>query len=267
MPQTTPLASIDSVQDDFGLLITQHIDQVFRIIMPGPGVEIESDFLRLVTGEQHPFGNFICMSHPVSATSTERALQPLLHCNAPAAALFVGPMDDDVHQTLVANGFERHGGMPAMAVDIDKLPDTTLPDGYTFERVSRRDQQEVWGDVFARGYELPPRVGAAFAGGITGDHADDATIQYFWILKDGTPVCTSLAYLDHGVAGIYGVATIPEERGKGLGAHVTAEPLRIAHKLGYKIGVLQSSEAGYPVYKRIGFSDHGEIPLYIRMPT
>lgn len=267
MPQATPLASIDSVQDDFGLLITQHIDQLFRIIMPGPGVDIEPEFLRFVTGEQHPFGNFICMSHPVSARSTERALQPLLHCNAPAAALFVGPMDDDTHQSLISNGFERHGGMPAMAVDIDKLPDTTLPDGYTFERVNKSDQRDVWGEVFSRGYELPPRVGAAFAGGITGDHADDATIQYFWILKDGAPVCTSLAYLDHGVAGIYGVATILEERGNGLGAHVTAEPLRIAHKLGYKIGVLQSSEAGYPVYRRIGFSDHGEIPLYVRMPS
>lgn len=267
MPDTVPHASLASVPLDFGLLITQHIDRVFRIIMAGPGVEIEPEFLRLVTGEPHPFGNFVCMSHPVDVESTERALEPLMHCNAPAAALFVGPIDDAVHRTLVAKGFERHGGMPAMAVEIDKLPDTALPVGYTFERVSRRDQREVWGDVFSRGYELPPRVGAAFAGGINGDDKEDASIQYFWILKGDTPVCTSLFYLEDGVAGIYGVATLPEERGKGLGAHVTAEPLRMAHKLGYRIGVLQASEPGYPVYRRIGFSDFGEIPLYIRMPT
>ncbi len=267
MQDAAPLDSLRSVPEDFGLLITRHIDEVFRLIMPGPGVEIEPEFIRFVTGEPHPFGNFICMSHPVSADSTARALEPLKHCNAPAAAFFVGPMGDDVHQTLVSDGFERHGGMPAMAVEIDRLPATQLPEGYTFERVSRRAQREEWGDVFARGYELPPRVGAAFAGGIKGDDADDASIQYFWILKDGTPVCTSLFFLHKGVAGIYGVATIPEERGKGLGAHITAEPLRIAHRLGYRIGVLQSSEPGYPVYKRIGFSDFGEIPLYVRMPS
>ena len=267
MPDPSLHISLESVPDDFGLLITRHIDEVFRIIMPGPGVEIEPEFLRFVTGEPHPFGNFICMSHPVSANGTTRALEPLLSCKAPSAALFVGPMGDDVHQALISNGFERHGGMPAMAVEIDRLSATQLPEGYTFERVSKRAQRDEWGDVFARGYELPPRVGAAFSGGINGDVTEDASIQYFWILKDGKPVCTSFMFLDSGVAGIYGVATLPDERGKGLGAHVTAEPLRLAHKLGYKIGVLQSSEAGYPVYKRLGFTDFGEIPLYVRMPT
>lgn len=267
MPQTAPIASIDSTQDDFGLLITQHIDQVFRVVMPGPGVEIEPEYIRLVTGEPHPFGNFICMSHPATAPGTTKAMEPLLHCNAPAAAFFAGPLGDDVHQTLVSHGFERAGGMPAMAVEIDKLPATTLPDGYRFERVSSQDHRDVWGDVFARGYELPPRLGAAFSGGISGDDAEDARIQYFWVLKGDTPVCTSFIYLNKGVAGVYGVATLPEERGKGLGAHVTAEPLRMAHKLGYRVGVLQSSEAGYPIYKRIGFSDFGEIPLYVRMPS
>lgn len=266
MPETAPLASIDVAPENFGLQITEHIERVFRIIMNVPGVDLEKRFIRLVTGEAHPFGNFVCMSHPAGTEDVTRACEPLLHCGAPAAALFVGPVEDDVHAVLADRGFERAGGMPAMAVEIEKLPDTSLPEGYTFERVTRRDQRELWGDVFARGYEIPARVGAAFAGGITDDDADDAPVQYFWIRRDETPVCTSIVYHEGGIAGIYGVATLPEERGKGLGAHVTAEPLRRAHRLGYRIGVLQSSEAGYPVYQRLGFSDHGEIPLYVRMP-
>jgi predicted acetyltransferase len=49
------------------------------------------------------------------------------------------------------------------------------------------------------------------------------------------------------------VATLPEARGKGIGAAVTLKPLHNARELGYIIGVLQSSEMGFNVYKRLGF--------------
>ena len=47
----------------------------------------------------------------------------------------------------------------------------------------------------------------------------------------------------------------------------TAEPLRIAHRLDYRVGVLQASDEGHPVYRRIGFVDVGAVPLYLRMPA
>ena len=94
----------------------------------------------------------------------------------------------------------------------------------------------------------------------------DAPIQYFAIRKGAKLVCTSLMYFEDGVAGIYCVATIPDERGKGLGAHATAEPLRLVRDLGDRVGVLQSSAAGHSVYKKLGFTDVGVVPLYVRMP-
>ena len=41
--------------------------------------------------------------------------------------------------------------------------------------------------------------------------------------------------LDDGLAGIYSVATLSEERGKGIGGHATAETLRVAQALGYRV--------------------------------
>jgi predicted acetyltransferase len=67
-------------------------------------------------------------------------------------------------------------------------------------------------------------------------------------------VCTSLICLADEVAGVYCVATIPEERGKGLGSHATAEPLRLVGKLGYRVAVLQSSRAGHSMYAKLGFA-------------
>ena len=63
------------------------------------------------------------------------------------------------------------------------------------------------------------------------------------------------------------MATLPEERKKGLAAHATAEPLRIARELGYRVGVLQASAEGQPVYHRLGFADFGESPRFVRMPV
>jgi hypothetical protein len=100
-------------------------------------------------------------------------------------------------------------------------------------------------------------------------HADtspESAMQFFAVRRNGKIVCTSACYLDGGLAGIYCVSTIPEERRKGLGAHATAEPLRLAARAGYRVGILQSSEAGHGLYRSLGFADFIGVPLYVRIP-
>lgn len=263
---TRPFGTLESIGAGVGGRIAGHIDRMMRHVMPGPGVEVGPEFVRLITGEPHPFGNFACVRAPVTADGLRRAVDPLRGCDAPAAVIPTGPVADDAAGVLAEAGFDRHGGMPCMGVEISQLAATALPPDCTFERVSASSDRDAWADVFARGYELPLRVGQAFAGGIDGDDRPDAPVQYFWIRQKGVPVCTSLLFLDDGVAGIYGVATVRQARGRGLGAHATAEPLRIASRLGYRVGVLQASEDGHPVYRRIGFREFGEIPLFVRTP-
>jgi GNAT superfamily N-acetyltransferase len=259
--------SVAAFGSDAHSIIARHIETTFRRVMVGHGTEFDRRFLRLVTREAHPFGNFACMAAPAGVDDTVEAMQPLLACGGPSAVFFTeAELAPAVQGALADAGFAAHSGLWAMAVDIDALAETTLPEGFTIERVSDVADREEWIDVFARGYGLPRPVGAAFAGGIDGDERPDAPVQYFWIKKRGTPVCTSLVYLADGVAGIYAVATVPEARKQGLGAHATAHPLRVAKRLGYKVGILQASEEGRPVYRRLGFEDFGELPLYIRMP-
>ena len=146
-----PYPSIAAIGDRVGRLICGHVDLAFRDIMPGTGVEINRHFVRLVTGKPHPFGNFACMGDPADLEATMEAGGPLLGCRAPSAEFFTGLVPEAVAQELNASGFQRHGGLPAVAVEIEKLSTTALPAGYAFARVGSAAQRDAWTDVFARG--------------------------------------------------------------------------------------------------------------------
>jgi hypothetical protein len=117
-------------------------------------------------------------------------------------------------------------------------------------------------------YGLPTRVARMFSPGVLGaDMAPDARIQFFGVRHRGRLVATSMLYLADGLAGVNCVATLAPERGKGFGAYVTAQALRSAHGLGFRVGALQFSDQGHSVYLRIGFEDLGWVPMFIRMPA
>ena len=268
MPRAMPCTSISAAGDDLGGAIERQLDSVFRAAMHGPSTVKEAGFARVLTGAPHPLANFAVVSDFDDLEVTRAAIGPLKSCGMPSAVLFPGRgIADHIDDHLRSEGFTCEGEMPAMGVDIGDLPDTALPSGYEFVRVGAGDEGEAWTETLATGYDLPLVAARLFSPGSLGaDMASDAPFQFFGVLNDGKTVATSMLYLAGDFAGIYCVATIAEERGKRLGAHLTAEPLRIAGSLGYGVGVLQSSPMGYSVYRRLGFSDFGGVPMYIRMP-
>lgn len=91
---------------------------------------------------------------------------------------------------------------------------------------------------------------------------DDSPLRYFTALQDGVPVATALLFLAAGVAGLYSVVTMPEARRQGLGGAVTLAALRDARSMGYRAGVLGSSEMGQGMYSRLGFVEYCKLGEY-----
>jgi ribosomal protein S18 acetylase RimI-like enzyme len=87
--------------------------------------------------------------------------------------------------------------------------------------------------------------------------------RYIGFLDD-VPVATSAMVADSGVAGIYGLATLPEARRKGIGEVMTVMPLIEAREMGYRVGTIQASSMGYPLYARIGYKDFGTFGMHLQ---
>jgi GNAT superfamily N-acetyltransferase len=126
-----------------------------------------------------------------------------------------------------------------------------------------------WCQAMTHGFELPP---ARIEFGMQQWHyllsrLDPRTTRAYTAWLGEKPVATSMLQIGGGVAGIYAVATIPEARRKGIGAQVTLHALQEARRMGYKVGILQASQMGLPVYRSLGFREFCRITSYIWRPT
>ena len=178
---------------------------------------------------------------------------------------WVGPDSAPAHlgERLVAAGFD-HEELPGMAADLDADWDRPDPDGLEVSRCTRVEDLSEAMEVFEACYEDRGWTDAwrdvfAWVG-----FADDAAIQVFVGRVDGRAVSASWLARGAGVTGIYGVHTVPSERGRGLGAALTRAPMRAGRDAGDHVAVLQAAPLAAPLYARIGFREVCRIGLYER---
>ena len=73
------------------------------------------------------------------------------------------------------------------------------------------------------------------------------------------PVALTSLFLHAGVAGIYGVTTIPEARRQGIAAAMTQSALHEARLLGYRVAILSPTQMSRGIYRRLGFQEYSTI--------
>jgi GNAT superfamily N-acetyltransferase len=169
----------------------------------------------------------------------------------------------DLGERLLAAGFTHDGGEPGMAVRLNELvEDERSPQGLVVAPVQTEADLVTWAATLARGFGEGERE----ATWVAEMYAKLGLGTGEWVLYlatlDGEPVGTTSVFLGAGVAGVYFVMTVPEVRGRGIGAAVTIAGLRPALAAGYEVGVLTSSPLGRKVYERIGFREYCTIDVY-----
>ncbi len=164
----------------------------------------------------------------------------------------------DLIRVLAANGLRHFYYATGMAADISDGGPVREVTGLSIVRVKDGRTLSTWVDVFAEVFSLSEK-----AKGVWYDvYSRLDTWRHFLAMLDGRPVATTSLCLGGEVGGIFHVGTLPEARGRGVGAAVTAAAMREAADTGCTVAALQSSEMAVNVYRSIGFEVCCELELY-----
>jgi GNAT superfamily N-acetyltransferase len=236
----------------------------------GSVLHATSDVVWFYTGIQDPLFNGVLSAklEPAGVKATVDSLQAKIDEHGAPALWWIGPQSkpDSLGSLLEQHGLQLAGEVPGMAVDlayVESRPETIAR--LAIQKVSDAKMQTLWARIAAVGTGFPDVAVDAMArleATLTGPQYK-AQQRYIGSLN-GTPVATSALVLDSGVAGIYAVATIAEARRKGIGRIMTVMPLLEARQIGYRVGILQASSMGYPIYKKMGFEDVCRYRLYLQ---
>jgi GNAT superfamily N-acetyltransferase len=175
-----------------------------------------------------------------------------------------GVLAAEIKKYLLSYGLTLNESFGAeMAADLSSMPeDVPVPTGLKIVRVEDKETLQQWIHVASIGFHVPAEYENVWYEFFVEAVFEQPFWSYLAVLDD-RPVGTSQLFLSAGVAGIYNVTCVPEARGQGIGAAITLAPLLDARAIGYRIAILQASEMGARVYRRLGFQDFGQLSVYL----
>lgn len=146
-----------------------------------------------------------------------------------------------------------------MAADLLPVPDPAHPD-LTFVRVRCDDRLTAYADLNSRAYGFGLDEGRD---GLAGSALWKNDAHAYLGLRDGVPVTCAAAVAAEDRLFVALVATDPEWQRRGYGEAVTRKALyEGARATGLTRAALHATEAGAPVYQRIGFRPNSPIRFY-----
>ena len=198
---------------------------------PAGAIHVDDRAFTFVTGLMIPTFNGCVVTQPIAAGELTESLDWLSSRGLPYEVSIAEPLAPELADVVMGSGLSINPvPYPGMALH-PVPPSPPLPPDV----------------VVARGLEpgLADYLPASFAA--------DPDVRVFNARLDGRPVGISIAIRTGDVAGVYGVGTRPESRGRGVGTAVTWAAVAAGREWGSDTIVLQASEMGLSLYQRMGF--------------
>jgi len=183
-------------------------------------------------------GGYVCLSEPV-----QQRLEPL------ARELGLDPLEPIPLMTRGTEAPETappSAGPPAEAGARPALD----PAAFTIEPVHAEIDLADFLAVSEAAFDLPAEL---YGRVVTPDLLADPALSVYLCRLEGAPVAGVCVVVDDGLAGISGMATLPDLQGRGIGSVLLAHTIR-RHSAGARAFYLTASEAGQRLYRRHGFA-------------
>ncbi|HET8628898.1 MAG TPA: GNAT family N-acetyltransferase [Thermomicrobiales bacterium] len=237
----------------------------------GPGGEVQElpDATRTVSGIPHGMFNVVMGARFAPGDADERIAATLDYYRGLGLPLswLVSPSTRpaDLGARLVAHGLRHLFDDPWMALDLAALHEDqpAPPAGFAIREVEDLADLRLYDEAATRGFGQDVVLSKGFFDIYAHvGFGRDRPLRHFVGLLDGRAVAASSLCLAGGAAGIFGVATAPAARRRGIGTAMTLRPLREARALGYRLAGLQASQEGHGIYARLGFRDVCTVSWY-----
>jgi len=181
-------------------------------------------------------GGYICFSE-----GTQRRLEPL------ARELGLEPLPPI---PLMARGTDASSPADVHQAGWGAARPPLDPGAFSVERVHTADSLEEFLAVSEAAFDLPAEL---YGRVITPELLADPALGVYLCRLEGAPVSAVCVVADEGLAGISGMATLPDLQGQGIGGFLLARVIEL-HRPQTHAFYLTASEAGQPLYRRHGFT-------------
>jgi ribosomal protein S18 acetylase RimI-like enzyme len=127
--------------------------------------------------------------------------------------------------------------------------------------VTDQKTRNAFAEITSICFEIPPGIAAAVYGP---EHAWNGAYKGFVGMVDSRPVAIAALVQAAGALGIYSLGTIPVERHQGYGeALLRAAVAQSRAASSVEPFILQSTDAGHNLYRRMGFRDVTKFTVYL----
>lgn len=160
---------------------------------------------------------------------------------------------------LEKEGFSKYYFMTGMAIDLEE-DDFQVEDTDEFQiiDVTTEEQMKVWTKVVSEALWN----GRPFEAELFIPLMNRTDFKFYLGYWRGEPVTTSMILLVNEVATVDMISTMPSARKQGFGTLMVQKVLQYAKNMKFQFAVLQASQSGRPVYRKMGFEEFCEFYDY-----
>jgi GNAT superfamily N-acetyltransferase len=222
-------------------------------LAPRPRVVESETVLMMSSGESVSlFNPAFMLRHPDDpAEAVDGIVGYYGELGLPFALFFRDEICPALAETCSAAGLVEHWRPPLMVLDpIPPEPSEPPPPKVTFSPLDGSNVADYL-LVLGKGFGMPEDlVERMFRRALREIPGFSGFLAWF----GGEPVAISGLSMTERTAGIYNIATHPDRRNQGYGAAVTWWAVMAGRQRGAVRSILQASEAGEPIYRRMGFT-------------
>ncbi len=174
----------------------------------------------------------------------------------------------DLATRLLEHGLTFSNEAPALVLDLSTTDgDAPAPEGLAIQEARNAEELLPLLDLEAQCFDASEEIAHYYYDTYvaTGFGSGQPWHHYIGMLH-GQPIAMAALLLHAGVAGIYGVGTLPEARRRGIGAALVRHALHEARSAGYRVALLTPTDMSLRIYQRLGFQPHCTFQFYLWRP-